>query len=544
MFWTIPSEVDDPDVISLMKLLENGQRVHALRPRVMTSVVNNNSDTQPPSTRNGRSRQIRAASEKPNVGWASKTQSASSVDAIGSHGRNFHKASPSQAASCTSKADFAEDPASSGIVNEDKVDESIQRGEEPHKPNGDPSRKPPVADPRNLVETADTFLNMDEDRHNHVFEEDRSHRHSLETDNTSKLVLSDEAGLPFVALVDRLILQNPQSDGKFTAIFLCFYRKFAPPSDLILALTSRFDCLGHRENLQATRVSSQLRCLSIFSQWMSEYPGDFAHPHTRQLMNNFVNGIMSSRHFSTAAKEVASQLEIVTEDDDTEWACSDMSRARSNTTESFLSNSSTQSAAPTLNADSSTEDVRNGSTVTRTFSQHTPRHSATSSMSSNTGRSGSQSTASFQTLLNSVEDAQRYARSLVPNPHYPLNKVQWHQFMETSEEDVAKEMTRIDWIMFSSIRPRDLVRHVSLQPIEKRKCKQLENVNRMINHFNHVALWVANLILLRDKPKHRAKTLERFMSIAWVSILTMLLLILKRLTENPRNYGNSIITIR
>ncbi|CRK43690.1 hypothetical protein BN1723_005797 [Verticillium longisporum] len=36
----------------------------------------------------------------------------------------------------------------------------------------------------------------------------------------------------------------------------------------------------------------------------------------------------------------------------------------------------------------------------------------------------------------------------------------------------------------------------------------------MINHFNHVAKWAANLILLRDKPKHRAQMLEKFMAVA------------------------------
>jgi hypothetical protein len=86
--------------------------------------------------------------------------------------------------------------------------------------------------------------------------------------------------------------------------------------------------------------------------------------------------------------------------------------------------------------------------------------------------------------------------------------------MDTSDDDFADEMTRIDWVMFSSIRLRDLVRHVSLPLEQKEKCKSLANVNRMINHFNHVAKWVANMILMRDKAKHRALMLEKFMTIA------------------------------
>jgi RasGEF family protein len=36
----------------------------------------------------------------------------------------------------------------------------------------------------------------------------------------------------------------------------------------------------------------------------------------------------------------------------------------------------------------------------------------------------------------------------------------------------------------------------------------------MIAHFNHVAKWVANMVLLRDKAKHRAPCLHKFMLVA------------------------------
>ena len=394
---------------------------------------------------------------------------------------------------------------------------SSKKSTDSSKDESQPMLKPKVGNASSLG-AADTFLNMEDDLSTTAPDGVQKHRCTQDSRTTSNIVSDGKAGLSFAALVDRLVAQKANSDGRFVATFLCFYRKFAPPTDLILAIVARFEAFGGSEPVQAIRITAQLRCLNIFGQWMTEYPGDFAHSQTRQTMTTFVNGILGNRHFTAAAKEVASQLDLVTEDDDTDWACSDMTRARSNTVESFLSISSTHSAASTLNADSSTEDVCNGSTMTQTTSRHTARHSATSSMSSNTGRSGSQSTGSFQTFVNSVEDAQRYARLLTPSPRFPLTKVHWHQLMEIPEEDIAKELTRMDCIMFSSIKPRDLVRHVGLQPNEKRKYKQLENVTRMINHFNHIALWVANLVLLRDKPKHRAKALERLMTIAWVII--------------------------
>lgn len=325
-------------------------------------------------------------------------------------------------------------------------------------------------------------------------------------------------GLSFDDLVDRLLSQPmSKSDGKFAAIFLCLYRKFAAPSELITAIVHRFQVLSDNSKPQISQIASQLRYLAVLAQWVSDYPGDFAHNQTRHIVASFVSSLSGNRTFAVACKEIGLCLDVVSEDDDTEWACSDTSRSRANTVESFLSMSSVQSTTSTLNADSSTEDISATTGKGSGPGQQQARGSATPSLSSSVGTSENQSTGSFQTLLNSVENAQRQAQLLAPIPRNVLTKLQWHQLMDTAEEDVARELTRIDWIMFSSIRPRDLVRHVSLPGHEKEKCKSLEHVNRMIEQFNHVAFWVANLILLRDKPKHRAKMLEKFMSIGWVS---------------------------
>lgn len=333
----------------------------------------------------------------------------------------------------------------------------------------------------------------------------------------------DEAkdqGVTFEHLVDRLLAQPmSKSDSKFAPIFLCLYRKFAPPSSLIKAVVRRFEDLNDQNLPRLTRTTSQLRYLNILCIWASDYPGDFAHPLTRRVITLFVQGLAVSLEYTIASKEISLQLDVVAEDDDIQWACSDRCRSRSNTTESFLTISSVQSAAstlnadsPTLTADSSTEDVVDDGGPEKA---QPVRISGTPSLVPSISRSDSQSNASFQTLLNTLENAQRQAQLLTPTPRTLLTKVQWHQFMDIPEEEIARELTRIDWIMYCSIRPRDLIRHVSLASDQKEKCKSLEHFNRMIHQFNHLAFWVANVILLRDKPKHRARVLEKFMSIAW-----------------------------
>lgn len=334
---------------------------------------------------------------------------------------------------------------------------------------------------------------------------------------------SQELGASFDDLVDRLLAQPmSKSDTKFAAIFLCLYRKFAAPFTLISAIVRRFEDLTDTEIPYLSRMTSQLRYLNILKDWISDYPGDFAHPTTRRIMAGFVQNLAGSQEYAVASKEISPHLDVVLEDDDTGWACSDKSRSRTNTMESFLTMSSIPSMAstvnaesPTLTADSSTEDIIDHASPEKPASSQSTRISATPSSASSMSRTDSHSTGSFQTLLNTVENAQRQAQCLAPSPRVPLTKIQWHQFMELPDEKIARELTRMDWMMYSAIRPRDLIRHVSLSAEQKEKCNSLEHVNRMIQHFNHVAFWVANMILLREKPKHRAKALEKFMGVAW-----------------------------
>ena len=348
----------------------------------------------------------------------------------------------------------------------------------------------------------------------HVLNPQTSKLSEMEDDNAK------DSGVAFEDLVDRLLAQPiSKSDSKFAPIFLCLYRKFAPPFQLLEAIIRRFEDLNDRDIPHLTRITSQLRYLNILKDWVSGHPGDFAHPLTRRVITGFVQGVAALPLYATTNKEISSYLDVVVEDDDIQWACSDKSRSRSNTTESFLTISSVQSAASTLNADSptltaesSTEDIVDHDGLEKF---EPTRISEIPSLAPSIGRSKGQSVGSVQKLLNTLENAQRQAQLLTPVPRYSLTKVQWHQFIDIPGEDVARELTRIDWIMYCSIRPRDLVRHVSLANDQKDKCKSLENFNRMIHHFNHVAFWVANIILLRDKPKHRARALEKFMGIAW-----------------------------
>lgn len=321
-------------------------------------------------------------------------------------------------------------------------------------------------------------------------------------------------GVGFDELVDRLLSNTvTKTDLKFTAVFLCLYRKISAPSNLLTAVTSRFKMIDADRTPQAVRNAAQLRYLGVLAQWVSEYPGDFAHPLTRLQLEEFISGLAGHRNLSMATREILFYLDVVSEDDDTAWACSDMIQSRTDAVPSSSSVSSILSTPSISTAESLIPKMISGESDSPTSAPESK--SATSSIASSAEKSTTQSLGPAQGQ-SVVERAQNQARRLVPCPRTTLCKVHWHLFMRTSDEDIAQEMTRIDWIMFSSIKPRDLVRHVSLSEVDRERCKSLENVTRMIHHFNHTAFWIANIILLRNKPKHRAKALEKCMAVAWV----------------------------
>ncbi|KAF2036296.1 ras GEF [Setomelanomma holmii] len=330
--------------------------------------------------------------------------------------------------------------------------------------------------------------------------------------DTNKSIMSvkpsDENGYTFDQLVDRLLAQPmSKNDTKFVAIFLALYRRFATPGQLLEAILKRFDAFSKEKDQPMMRIIAQLRYLAVLQQWVSYYPGDFAYSTTRRLIRKFATALAASREYSVAAAEIIRDLEWVNEDDDTEWACSDRQRAQNDQIPKFHHN--------VLDEDSDEGEFSRafGGMAIASDRISIARSSVITGGSRATNSTGG-SAGSSQALLTLVEKNQRLARQLEPNPIKPISKVQWHQLMNETDEAIAKELTRIDWIMFSSVRPRDLVRHVSLNSEEKKKCKNLENVTRMTDHFNHVAYLVTNYVLMRDKPKHRALMLEKWMRIA------------------------------
>lgn len=344
-----------------------------------------------------------------------------------------------------------------------------------------------------------------------LFEESNSEASATSTDSTlfepeasvtnpSNSTPPLDEGVTFDELVDQMLIEpTSKADNKFTDIFLALYRKFAPPGLLLEAMVERFDALYRNSNTNLTKGHSEMRILDVMVQWVSTYPGDFAYPKTKTRVRTFAGKLSKIRTLAAAARDMVKDLEAVVENDDTSWACNDKDRTSTGNKYKFrLSNTAS------ILIDDPTFVLSDGLVLTP------PAYRDDSLIVSTTANQSSSATA----LNVDVSVAQQQAKLLVPLRRQPITKIQWRQLMEYPDDIIAQELTRIDWVMFCSFRPRDLVRHVSLTDGQKETCTNLIFLDRMAEHFNQVALWVENFVLLRDKPKHRALMLEKFMSIA------------------------------
>ncbi|KAI9665976.1 MAG: hypothetical protein M1821_003911 [Bathelium mastoideum] len=325
---------------------------------------------------------------------------------------------------------------------------------------------------------------------------------------------AEQESYTFDQLVDKLLAQTHfKTDAKFSFTFLLMYRKFAAPGTLLEAIISRFATMQNSDEPEFTKTTAQLRYLAVVESWVAQTPEDFLHPWTRQLLLQFTRKVGRDRIYTMAAKEIQARLESPINDDHSEaWPFSDADRPVPDTMDLSSAPVASDASGTSSNSD---KKKHQHSLSTSTL---TPTSSATSATSNNSNPK-----------LSPTARARELAHTFMPTSRNPLSKVQWHALMAHSDDSIAKELTRINWTLLSSIHMRDTLRHMSLSPSQQKaltacltagtdkepdKLGSLVLLERQVAHFNFLAAWTANLVLLRDKPKHRALMLEKLMRVA------------------------------
>ncbi|KAL6078395.1 FtsK-like domain-containing protein [Balamuthia mandrillaris] len=102
-----------------------------------------------------------------------------------------------------------------------------------------------------------------------------------------------------------------------------------------------------------------------------------------------------------------------------------------------------------------------------------------------------------------------------------------------STHSIAKDMTMLEWELFSAVEPREFLNH-AWQKDDKQK--RAPNICKLIDHFNHVSYWVATQILTKGN-KDKASLLKRFIKIAFCCLnlgnFNTMMQILSALASSP-----------
>ncbi|KAK4054866.1 hypothetical protein OIV83_000790 [Microbotryomycetes sp. JL201] len=323
-------------------------------------------------------------------------------------------------------------------------------------------------------------------------------------------------------LVDKFLFATVTgTDEQYIIIFLTVYRKFATPREVLTKLVARFDFVGARSKTDPLLSRyAQMKLCGVLSTWLQIYPGDFVGSSTRQLLQEFVRdklgqGAQWVSHYVAEIVPLVDKLAAETDPDFT-WALPDgevddkdsltSDTKQGASRDANLSMLGTTTSDPTL-SDMSTQDslslLDHPDSLRRTPSR-SECDSATVSTHNSLGRGKSISSPSLneksrQPLLADLSTA----------------------LMEIPEDVVATQITRLTWKAFSvmtRLQPRDLLRHVLAPRDPRNPSVALRNTNsavsRSIQFVNYLADWVATMILVQSKLKHRARMLEKFISIA------------------------------
>lgn len=318
-----------------------------------------------------------------------------------------------------------------------------------------------------------------------------------ESDNRDAAILSTQQTYPhheasFNDLIERLAKPVESTvDVKFIDRFLAFYRMFGTAQRLLEGLLRRCieAAMASQGEDQQIRVEHIFRVLSV---WIKRFPGDFAAIQTADMLDRFLSSFEDSHEGLRLA------LNDVVETDDTHWGVTD--DCDSPAAPSTRKGSSHSSRPP-----SQPQDPQHSKTQSKQVDETFIFKSNALTLKARGPSDDTSSLTSARTKEKVSEIAQRQAVFLVPTMRDELTKDRWRHFLEIPERDVAEELTRIDWIMFTAVKPRELIRDITVSHHSRHLFPNLVNVSRMVEHFNHVAYWVANMMLLRDKPKHRAQ---------------------------------------
>ncbi|KNZ61867.1 hypothetical protein VP01_1348g5 [Puccinia sorghi] len=320
-----------------------------------------------------------------------------------------------------------------------------------------------------------------------------------------------------------------------------------------------------------------IRIGHVLMSWLETYPGDFVHPSTLTTLKAF-NSLMISvtwlLHYAMEIIPIIKMLGRMT-DEDVGWALPDTTdESAIKSVLECLHNLERSLAPPSSSAlrgsvaDNPNEELVPPTTplttgksidgsMTYPPSDTSPHHETFASTFTSNDHLASTAASS---PVHSFSPHDRPAKwteehrandilhhplaSLDPSEHFiastlplkstlttssfslPDNKVELKALLDASlfllsipEEAIALQITRLEWNIFSHMKPRHLIRYVLAPRDPNNPRKALRDPNSPIakstDYLNYLAVWASSMILIHDKLKSRARVLLKLMKVAY-----------------------------
>lgn len=303
-------------------------------------------------------------------------------------------------------------------------------------------------------------------------------------------------------LLDKLLfLAVSGDDPTFISHFLLTYRRFASPRSILLAMQKRMRQLDNSTGDPMFASYAQMRICHLLETWIQTYPQDFAVPGASGALNALVRSIVGKTyllHYGSDFLPFLSHLPNII-DTDAAWAL----KSENPVDESEDPYSISDGEEETLAIDIESPSTSRSSVV--------PSNDSLPSASSVRERKSSLPlSAKIFTPVNSTHDQ---GDALDLSPKDLLNKLRSNASILATFDcsEIAEEITRVEAKLFMDIEPRHWLQYTL---IPGRKDPELDSISRFNAISNHLADWIVSLILCHDKPKQRARQIERFVDIA------------------------------
>ncbi|KAI0639385.1 ras GEF [Trametes polyzona] len=336
------------------------------------------------------------------------------------------------------------------------------------------------------------------------------------SDGVRDISMKESRAPPWMSLEDLLnkllFMAVCDDDPVFISHFLLTYRRFASPRAVLLSMQKRMRSLDHPTGDPMFACYAQMRICQLLDLWINMYPTDFAVPGASSALAALIKSIITKTYLLHYGAEFLPFLEMVSslKDKDASWALKVEEEASDNSSVSdeehaFLMG---RSASPRPASPSPPQQEPTSTNAPSAQTGFTRARKASLPLSAKaliTAPSGDPAVfIMFQELQ---------ANPPVHSPKYILRHLYTtsQALQPVDPLDIAQEITRIQVQFFLQIEPRHWLQHVLVQGRRDIDSDPITTYNLVSNHFGE---WVVSLILCHDKPKARAKQIEKFIGVA------------------------------